>query len=271
MSNYNDKKLIKEHYDMVSPYYYKLWGEHLHHGYWVDGNETKEEAQIALTKYLAQRADIKPDSKILDVGCGFGGSSIYLSKKYNAETVGITISQVQVDMATKFAALANVGSKFILMDAEEMKFNQLFDVVWSVESISHYENKEKFFASAVKLLKPDGILAIIDWFKKDNISVKDSERFIKPIEEGMLVELRTMDDYKNIFEGEGLTVTSFEDISKNCAKTWDVSLDIIKNKDLWNLAIRHGSEFVKFLRSFKAMRSGFALGNFIYGLIVAKK
>lgn len=247
------------------------YGGHLHHGYWISGNETKEEAQIALTKYLAQQADIKPSSKILDVGCGFGGSSIYLSKAYDSETTGITISQVQVDMATESATKVNANSKFLLMDAEDMQFNDPFDVVWSVESISHYENKEKFFASAIKLLEPGGTLAIIDWFKKDDLSIRDSEKFIQPIEEGMLVELRTMEDYKNIFENNGLHITSFEDISRNCAKTWDISLDIIKNKDFWNLAIRHGSEFVKFLRSFKAMKAGFASGNFIYGLIVARK
>jgi len=271
MSIYNDKKLIKEHYDLVSPYYHRLWGEHLHHGYWSNGQETKEEAQINLIKYLSQRASIKPNSSILDVGCGFGGSSIYLSKKYNAETIGITISQVQVDMAAGSALKADANSKFILMDAEEMNFKQPFDVIWSIESISHYENKEKFFARAIKLLKPDGTLAIIDWFKRDNLSAKDSERFIKPIEKGMLVELKTMNEYKKIFENNGLKITSFENISKNCAKTWDISLDIIKNRDFWNLAFRHGSEFVKFLRSFKAMKAGFASNNFVYGLIVAKK
>ncbi len=256
---------------MVSPYYHRLWGDHLHHGYWVSGNETKEEAQLALTKRLAEKANIKQGDKILDVGCGFGGSSIYLAKKYNAETTGITISQVQVDMATVAAAKANANSKFLLMDAEQLNFTESFDVVWSIESISHYEDKAKFFVSAIKLLKPDGTLAIIDWFKKDGLSDKESKKFIKPIEEGMLVELQTMNDYKHIFENNEFKVTSFEDISDNCAKTWDISLDILKNKDFWNLALRHGSEFVKFLKSFKAMKAGFSSGNFIYGLIVAKK
>ena len=230
-----------------------------------------EEAQVALTKYLAQKADIKPGSKILDVGCGFGGSSVYLAKKYDAETTGITISQVQVEMATESASKVGANAKFALMDAEDMKFDRLFDMVWSIESISHYNNKEKFFTSATKFLKPGGTLAIIDWFKKEDLSDKELKKFIEPIEEGMLVDLMTMEDYKNIFEKNGLTVASFEDISKNCAKTWDISLDIIKNKDFWSLALRHGSEFVKFLRSFQAMKAGFSSGNFVYGLIVARK
>src|SRR3989338_811509 len=70
MTDYNIKEKIIEHYDLVSPYYHSLWGEHLHHGFWVTGKETKEEAQLALTKHLAETAHIKSGSEILDVGCG---------------------------------------------------------------------------------------------------------------------------------------------------------------------------------------------------------
>jgi hypothetical protein len=46
---HNDKRKIVEHYDFVSPYYHSLWGEHLHHGYWIRGDESKEVAQLQLT------------------------------------------------------------------------------------------------------------------------------------------------------------------------------------------------------------------------------
>src|SRR5215831_14618262 len=95
----NDKDKIREHYDRISPYYRALWGEHIHHGYWIRGDESKETAQIQLIEHLAQAAAIPGGAKILDVGCGFGASSIYLARKYGAEATGITISQVQVEMA----------------------------------------------------------------------------------------------------------------------------------------------------------------------------
>ena len=49
----NDKRRIIEHYDVVSPYYRSLWGEHLHHGYWIGGEESKEKAQVQLIEHLA--------------------------------------------------------------------------------------------------------------------------------------------------------------------------------------------------------------------------
>jgi tocopherol O-methyltransferase len=271
MTTYNNKEKIVEHYNLVSPYYYSLWGEHLHHGYWITGKETKEDAQLALTEHLAQVANIKPASKILDVGCGFGASSIYLAKNYNAETTGITISQVQVKIAQEAAKKANVSSDFILMDAEAMKFEKPFDVIWSIESISHYKNKEQFFNKACQLLLPDGTVAVIDWFKKENLSADKYKKYILPIEKGMMVELHTMDNYISILKSNGLEIIKSEDISKNTAKTWDISLEIIKDKMFWQLALKKGREFVNFLRSFRAMKAGFSSGNFVYGLIVAKK
>jgi len=83
---------------------------------------------------------IKTGSRILDIGCGFGGSSLYLAKKYGASATGITISPVQVQMAREAAAKANLDASFLLMDAEDMQFAQPFDLLWSVESISHYHN-----------------------------------------------------------------------------------------------------------------------------------
>ena len=267
----NDKNKVKEHYDRVSPYYHTLWGEHLHHGYWIRGDESKERAQIQLIEHLSQAAEIKPGSKILDVGCGFGASSIFLTRNYEAEATGITISPVQVAMANQAAALKQANAKFLLMDAEAMKFDELFDVVWSVESISHYQSKETFFASAARLLKANGTMAFIDWFKREDLHGSEYTKYIESIEKGMLVELQTMEDYENLMRSNGLKVMKSEIMNKNSAKTWDICLDIIKDKTFWALAVKNGPEFVTFLRAFRSMRAGFASGHFIYGLIVAKK
>jgi len=271
VSRPNDKAKVRDHYDRVSPYYQTLWGEHLHHGYWIRGDETKETAQVQLIEHLAQAANIIPGAKVLDIGCGFGGSSIYLAKRYNAEATGITISAVQVEMANEAARKDCVNAKFLLMDAEAMKFNTLFDVLRSVESISHYQDKENFFASATKLLQPGGTLALTDWFKKANLEPSEHKKFLQPIEKGMLVELHTMDEYQKMLATNGLKIVKAEDLSKQCAKTWELCLDIIKNKAFWAIAARNGPEFVQYLKAFRAMRAGFASGNFVYGLLVARR
>ncbi len=271
MARYNDKEKIRDLYDRVSPYYQELWGAHLHHGYWISGQETKERAQVQLVERLAHLAGLKQGYKILDVGCGFGGSSIHLAKNYDADATGITISPIQVEMARKAAAAEGVNAKFLLMDAEEMKFDETFDVVWSIESISHYPHRERFFSSAAKCLKPGGTLAITDWFKREGLTPREDKKFIHPIEKGMLVELKTMEDYAAVVGSNGLKIAHKEILNKNCAKSWDLGLDIVKSKTLWKVAAESGSELVDFLRAFRAMRAGFASGNFIYGLLIAKR
>ena len=267
----NEKHKIIEHYDVVSPYYHSLWGEHIHHGYWIRGDESKETAQIQLIDHLAQLANIKTGWRILDIGCGFGGSSLYLAKKYGGSVTGITISPVQVQMAKEAAAKTNLDASFFLMDAEEMQFAQPFDLLWSVESISHYHDPRKFFASAVKFLKPGGCFALTDWFQKENLSPADKKKFIAPIEKGMMVELHGMNDYSDFLVSSGLQIVHRQDLTLNCAKSWDLGLEIIKDKTFWLLAAKRGVQFVTNLKAFRAMRAGFATGNFVYGLFVAKK
>jgi cyclopropane fatty-acyl-phospholipid synthase-like methyltransferase len=264
----NDKQRIVEHYDVLSPYYRSLWGE-LHHGYWIRGDESKEKAQLQLIEHLAQLANIKTHSHILDIGCGFGGSSLFLAEKFNATVTGITISPVQVEIARQTAAQRSLDATFLLMDAEAMNFPHQFDVLWSVESISHYQDRPQFFASAAKLLKPHGTFALTDWFKKDNLTPAQTHDFIAPIDKGMFVELQTMDDYVRYLTANGLHITHREVLNKNCAKTWDISLEIIKDKKFWALATKLGPHFVTYLKAFSAVRAGFASGNFVYGLLVA--
>jgi len=271
MPRYNQKEKIRDHYDRVSPYYHTLWGEHLHHGYWVSGDESKEKAQQQLIEHLAAVASIRPGGTVLDIGCGFGASSIYLAEKFEAQATGITISPVQVDIANRAAEKARANAKFLCMDAEAMTFRKPFDVIWSVESISHYANNEKFFASAARLLKPGGTLAITDWFKKGGLTPRQHKKYLEPIEKGMMVELHTMEKYEANMAKSGLWMEEKEVLNANCAKTWDLSLNIIKNKAFWAIAAQHGVAFVDFLKAFKAMRNGFATGNFVYGLMVARK
>jgi tocopherol O-methyltransferase len=269
-NRYNDREEIQKHYDVMSPYYESLWGEHIHHGYWIRGDETKETAQALLVDHLAEAAGISAGCTILDVGCGIGGSSIHLAKKYGATVTGITISPVQVEMARKSAAREGAKASFLLMNAENIQIDEKFDVIWSVESISHYQNPRKFFAGAAKLLKPKGKLAITDWFKKERLPRSVEDEYIRPIEKSMMVELHTMGEYQEWLKESAINSCKNEILNEQCAKTWDVCLDIIKDLSFWKLAAQNGAEFVTFLKGFRAMRAGFASGNFIYGMMVAK-
>jgi tocopherol O-methyltransferase len=222
-------------------------------------------------EHLAELANVRTGSTVLDIGCGFGGSSIYLAKKYKASATGITISPVQVEMARKAATVAQSDARFLLMDAESLDFSQPFDLLWSVESISHYHDRRSFFTNAVKFLKPGGVFALTDWFKKAGLSAAQERKFIEPIERGMFIDLETMDDYESHLIASGLQIVQRQDLSRQCAKSWDLALDMIRDKSFWALAAKMGKDFVTNLRAFRAMRAGYSSGNFVYGLFIARK
>ncbi len=86
----------------------------------------------------------------------------------------------------------------------------------------------------------------------------------------MLVELQIKDDYERFLNSSGLQIMHREILNKHCAKTWDLCLGIISDRAFWMLAAKYGTRFVSHLKAFQAMRAGFASGNFVYGLFVAR-
>ena len=262
---------IQHHYDLVSPYYKALWGPHLHHGYYETGEESKVEAAERLIKLLVQRANISKGARVLDVGCGIGGSSIWLAQNLGCKVTGINISPVQLAMVPDAARELSNQPRFMLHDANDLRMTDNFDVIWAVEVLSHLSQRAEFFKRAAKLLVKGGIICEAAWLKAEDLGRKDEEIFIRPIEEGMLVNLPSLAEYKSHFVSNNLTLRYYEDISSNVAHTWDVCLDILRDRALWRLASKHSKEFVDFLKSFKAMRDGFESGAFRYALMISEK
>jgi MPBQ/MSBQ methyltransferase len=120
---------------------------------------------------------IQPDDeiKVLDVGCGVGGTSRYLAKALGdqAEVTGITLSPNQVKRATELAVEQNVNNaKFTVMNALEMEFeDNSFDVVWACESGEHMPDKEAYINEMMRVLKPGGKFVMATWCQRDDRDV----------------------------------------------------------------------------------------------------
>jgi len=68
-----------------------------------------------------------------------------LAKNFNCKVTGITLSPVQVKMATKASSTLKIKPRFMIMDAQNINLKEKFDVIWAVEVISHLNNKKQFF------------------------------------------------------------------------------------------------------------------------------
>lgn len=160
---------IQRFYDASSGVWEATWGEHMHHGYYgADGTAVKDhyQAQIDLIEVLLRWGGVSGARRILDLGCGIGGSSLYLAGKFDAEVVGITLSPVQARRARARAAAVGLADRvrFQVADALAPPYAAGgFDLVWSMESGEHMPDKRQFLRAAVQQMAPGGTFLMATW------------------------------------------------------------------------------------------------------------
>ena len=76
---------VSGHYDELDYAYRYIWGEHVHHGYWVSGHETPDEATEALVRLVADRLALEPGQEVCDIGCGYGATAAWLAEHRQAK------------------------------------------------------------------------------------------------------------------------------------------------------------------------------------------
>jgi len=125
-----------------------LWGE----------AETLTQAQEDKLDKFAQLMALKPGQRVLDVGCGWGGPLVYLCKKYGVVGHGITISPMAIPVAEKRAKEHGVDAKFEVLNWRDLEGESVYDAIYSDEVIVHFNDLQRFFNHAHRLLKPAGMM-----------------------------------------------------------------------------------------------------------------
>ena len=265
---------IRRHYDRLSFLYRLFWGEHLHHGYW-ENHESAARAQIQLMERLAERAGVPRGGRVLDIGCGVGGSALWLADQFDCEVTGFTISPVQARMAASKAKARGLAHRvqFQLQDANEWKPEPAsVDMIWIMESSEHFRDKRGFFERCALALKPGGTLAVCAWLRRDGPLRKDEQELVNTIAEAMLsASLDSLSDYRRWMLDAGLTVTAAEDITRNVERTWAHCSRIGDNPAVRFFLRFTGASTQRFVRSFPLMKQAYAQGAMAFGLFAAKK
>jgi cyclopropane fatty-acyl-phospholipid synthase-like methyltransferase len=169
------KKFTKKdiiNYYQTSQWLYKLFVYNpqslgMHFGFWNKNTKNRQEAISNENDEVIKTAGIKRGVKILDAGCGIGGTSIQIAEKTGAKVWGITITPEQVDLANKYAREKNVDNliNFSVQDYTKTNFApNFFDVVIGIESICYASPKSSFLKEAYRVLKPGGRIVIADGY-----------------------------------------------------------------------------------------------------------
>ncbi len=273
---------IKEFYDASSGLWESIWGEHMHHGYYgVDGTLKldRRQAQIDLIEELLTWAGDNRPQSILDVGCGIGGSSLYLAQKFDARVTGITLSPVQANRAKARAQAAGLAATtdFRVANALEMPFaDNSFDLVWSLESGEHMPDKVKFLQECYRVLKPGGKLILATWcHRPTNAATPLSADEVKHLQDiyrvYCLPYVVSLPDYTKIVEDCRFKDLRVDDWSTAVAPFWDVVIDsAITPQAVFGL-FKAGWKTIEAAISLQLMSRGYQRGLIRFGLIAAIK
>jgi len=264
---------IRDHYDSLSPLYRTFWGEHIHHGYWR-ADESPAQAQENLIRELAARAGVKARDRVLDIGCGLGGSSLFLAREYGAIVKGISISPEQVAAARVEAHRRQLDplATFEVQDAHHLDEEPgLYDVIWVIECSEHLFNKPEFIAHCASHLAPGGRLAICAWLAGEDLTAAQ-EQLVEAVRVGMLCpSFGTFTDYSGWMRTSGLTVECSEDITAQVARTWSLCRPVLNFPLVKTMLAAGGKKLRAFADSFTALDEAYRTGAMRYGMFVGSK
>jgi tocopherol O-methyltransferase len=193
---------IVKYYDGTWFDYRVVWMRNLgmHWGYWDDDTHSHADSLVNMSRALARLAEWRPGMRVLDAGCGVGGPALWLAATYGVNVVGVTLSEVQLTRARKYAAKRKLEhlARFEIADFTALPYpDASFDVVWAQESVCHVpaESKQAFLREAFRVLSPGGRLLMEDWFRIDRPYPGDGEALMHQWLDGWAIDdLATTDE-----------------------------------------------------------------------------
>ena len=183
--------------------------------------DTLHPGGLKLTQRLAEVTLIKPGSKVLEIGCGKGISSLFFAQHYVCSVTGIDISPIQIASAREKAESEKLAQRttFIAADCQILPFcANSFDVALSECSISLVPDKNQVLDEVRRVLKPGGRFTITDLFMRDDKVINTSGE-ASPLSDGSFASFpcvdnaETIDGYTKLFQKAGFHILYTEDCS----------------------------------------------------------
>ena len=155
---------VAHHYDIGNSLYALFLDDDLQYScaYFTDPSNSLEQAQADKKAHIAAKLDLRPGQRVLDIGCGWGGTALYLHKVAGVDVLGITLSEEQLKVARQRAADAGVSDhvKFELVDYRLL--DDKFDRIVSIGMFEHVgaAHYDEFYAKCRELLTDDGVMLL---------------------------------------------------------------------------------------------------------------
>lgn len=264
---------IRNRYDRLTSGLDSLFGEHIHHGFW-DRAESVAIAQRRLIERVAAQARIPTGSRVLDIGCGTGGSARWLTETLNCSVLGITISPVEVRIASEKARAAGLSERtqFEVMDGAHLDLPpSSFDAVWVVETSEHLQDKRQFIDACARVLRPGGVFALSACLAVEEPTDLQAELISKVCRVLLLPSLATLAQYREWMHEAILSEVQAEDVTAYVAETWSRYAEAFRTARAGTpLPQETQTEARNVIELLTTMRAAFAEQALCYGIFAAR-
>ncbi len=262
------------HYDELDETYRSIWGEHVHHGYWRTGRETPEEATEALVGLVAERLELSPGQKLVDIGCGYGATAALLAARHGVAVTGFTLSEAQWRIAAARAGALDFKCRDWLDNGLP---DASFDRAYAIESSEHMVDKARFFAEAWRVLKPGGRFVVCAWLSRTEPNRMEVRHLLEPIcREGRLPSMGTREDYEALADAAGFAALRYDDISRDVRRTWTICAGraarrLATDRAFRRFAFARTTKNRSFMLSVPRLMVALKTGSMRYGIFVWEK
>jgi len=154
-------------------FYYTIWGgEDIHVGLYQSQDEPIADASHRTVERMAEMLQtLGPNSRVIDVGAGYGGSVRYLARTYGCPCVALNLSEVENE---RDHAKNREQRLDHLIDVVDGDFTDIpyadgsFDIVWSQDSFLHSGDRTRVLAEVTRVLRSGGEFIFTDPMQTDN-------------------------------------------------------------------------------------------------------
>jgi cyclopropane-fatty-acyl-phospholipid synthase len=202
-------------------------------GMFRDPSEDLETAQSRKYAWVAEQLDIRPGDRVLDVGCGWGSTLLYLAEVTEGTFHGVTLSAKQrayaLDRARELGVAERIEVDRVHVEDLELAPESL-DAVLFVGSIVHMHNREEIHSRVARALRPGGRLLISDCFfpveeRGDRHSSATRYIFFEALGYCRLLNLS---QELSLIERAGLDITRVEDLTGSYVLTLQRWIDNVR-------------------------------------------